>query len=80
VFLGFLCELLCIYKVNRLVFKVLVPGLQMDPVASADGGGDGPVRKMKRGPAVQPRGEAEKVVGILVWTIWGRSGVSTRRC
>jgi hypothetical protein len=31
------------------------------------------------GPAVQLRGEVEKVVGRLVWTMWGRSGASTRR-
>jgi hypothetical protein len=31
------------------------------------------------GPVVQPQGEAEKVVEMLVWIMWGRSGVSTRR-
>jgi hypothetical protein len=36
------------------------------------------VRKMARGTTVQLRVEAEKVVERLVWTIWGRSGVSTR--
>jgi hypothetical protein len=46
----------------------------------ADGGGDGLVRKMARGTAVQPRDEAEKVVGMVVWTMWGWSGVSTHRC
>jgi hypothetical protein len=46
--------------------------------AGAGGGGDGPVRKMARRPAVQPRGETEKVVERLVWTIWGCCGASTR--
>jgi hypothetical protein len=48
-------------------------------VAGADGGGGGQVRKMAQGPAVQLRGELEKVVGGLVWAMWGRSGASMRR-
>jgi hypothetical protein len=36
------------------------------------------VRKRAWGPAVQLWGEEEKVVGGLVWAIWGRSGASMR--
>jgi hypothetical protein len=45
--------------------------------AGADGGGGGLLRKRARGPAVQLRYEVEKVVGGLVWTMWGWSGAST---
>jgi hypothetical protein len=45
----------------------------------ADGGGGGPVRKMAWGPAVQLQGEVEKVVGGLVWAMWGQSGAPIRR-
>jgi hypothetical protein len=51
----------------------------MEPAAGAGDGGGAPVRKRARGTAVQLRVEAEKVVEMLVWTIWGRSGVSTHR-
>jgi hypothetical protein len=36
------------------------------------------VRKRARGSVVQLRCEAEKVMGGLVWAMWGRSGTSTR--
>jgi hypothetical protein len=42
-------------------------------------GRDGtPVKKRARGLAVQLQCEAEKVMGGLVWKIWGRSGASMR--
>jgi hypothetical protein len=34
--------------------------------------------KRAREPAVQLWGEVEKVVGGLVWAMWGRSGAFTR--
>jgi hypothetical protein len=37
------------------------------------------VRKRAQGATVQFRGEVEKVVGGLVWAIWGRIGASTCR-
>jgi hypothetical protein len=43
----------------------------------AGGGGGAPVRKRVRGPVVQLWCEAEKVMGGLVWAMWGRSGAST---
>jgi hypothetical protein len=50
----------------------------IEPAAGAGGGGGAPVRKRARGPAVQLWCEAEKVMGGLVWAMWGRSGASTR--
>jgi hypothetical protein len=41
-----------------------------EPAVGAGGGGGAAVRKRARGSAVQLRGEAEKVVGGLVWTMW----------
>jgi hypothetical protein len=46
-------------------------------MAVAGGGGDALVRKRARGPVMQLRCEAEKVMGGLVWAMWGRSGAST---
>jgi hypothetical protein len=37
------------------------------------------VRKRAQGAAVQLQDEVEKVVGGLVWAMWGRSGASMRR-
>jgi hypothetical protein len=48
-----------------------------EPTAVASGGGGAPVRERARGPAVQLWCEAKKVMGGLVWTMWGRSGAST---
>jgi hypothetical protein len=42
--------------------------------AGAVGGGGAPVNKRARGPAMQLQGEVKKVVGGLVWAMWGRSG------
>jgi hypothetical protein len=50
-----------------------------EPTAGVGGGGGAPVRKRARGPAVQLRCDAEKVVGGLVWAMRGRSGASTRK-
>jgi hypothetical protein len=48
-------------------------------VAGAGGGGGAPVRKRAQGAAMQLRDEVEKVVGGLVWTMWGQNGASMRR-
>jgi hypothetical protein len=42
-----------------------------EPAAGAGGGGGAPLRKRVQGQAVQLRGEAEKVVGVLFWAMWG---------
>jgi hypothetical protein len=42
-----------------------------EPAAVAGGGGSTPVRERVRGPAVQAQCEVEKVIGGLVWTMWG---------
>jgi hypothetical protein len=44
----------------------------------AGGGDDAPMRKRAQGAAMQLWGEVEKVVGGLVWAMWGRSGASMR--
>jgi hypothetical protein len=50
----------------------------IEPVAGAGGGGDTPVRRRMREPVMHLWCEAEKVVGGLVWAMWGWSGASTR--
>jgi hypothetical protein len=52
-------------------------GSGTEPVAGAGAGGGALVRKRARESAVQIRCEVEKVVGGLVWAMWGRSGTST---
>jgi hypothetical protein len=47
-----------------------------EPAAGAGGGGSAPVRKRARGPAVQLWCEVEKVMGGLVWAMWGQSDAS----
>jgi hypothetical protein len=49
-----------------------------EPAVGTGGGGGALVRNRARGPAVQLRCEVENVMGGLVWTMWGRSGASTR--
>jgi hypothetical protein len=49
-----------------------------EPAAGAGDGGGAPVRKRAWGPAVQLRCEAEKVLGGLIWAMWGRNGASRR--
>jgi hypothetical protein len=49
-----------------------------ESAAVVGGGGDAPMRERARGPAVQPWCEAEKVIGGMVWAMWGRSCASMR--
>jgi hypothetical protein len=49
-----------------------------EPTASAGGGGGAPVWKRARGSVMQVQCEVEKVMGGLIWAIWGRSSASMR--
>jgi hypothetical protein len=49
-----------------------------EPAAGAGGGGAAPVRKRAQRLPMQLQCEAEKVMGGLVWAMWGWSSVCTR--